>query len=74
VTVPALVSVTVNEPEVASEPVQPSPGFPPVAEHDSEFFELHIKETPFPAVSVELLLDSVTLGGAAFADVAGTAT
>jgi hypothetical protein len=41
--------------------------------HELAFFELHFRETLCPAVSVESLLDSVTLGVAAFADVAGTA-
>jgi hypothetical protein len=72
--VPALVSVTVIDPEGASDPVQPSPTFPPVAEHESAFFELHSREMLSPAVSVESLLDNVTLGAAAFAEVAGTAT
>jgi hypothetical protein len=44
-TVPALVSVTVIDPDGASEPVQPSPGFPPEAEHASAFFALHTRET-----------------------------
>jgi hypothetical protein len=74
VTVPALVSVTVFDPEGVSEPVQPSPAFPPVAEQESEFFELHTREMLWPIVSVELLLDKVTLGVASFALVAGTAT
>jgi hypothetical protein len=74
VTVPAFVSVTFIEPEDESEPVHPSPGFPPVAEHVLAFFELQVKEILWPAVCVEALLDSVTLGVATFGDVAGTAT
>jgi len=43
-----------------------------VAEQESAFFELHVRETLCPGVSVESLLDSVTLGRATFAEVAGT--
>jgi hypothetical protein len=73
VTVPALVSVTVIDPEDASVPVQPSPALPPVAIQEAAFFELHVSEMLEPAVCVEALLDSVTLGVATFAEVAGTA-
>lgn len=71
---PTLVSVTVIDPEAASEPVQPSPAFPPLAEQESAFFELHFRDTLCPGVSVESLLDSVTLGVTAVGAVAGTAT
>jgi hypothetical protein len=57
-----------------SVPVQPSPGLPSDAEQEAAFFELQVRETLCPAVSVESLLDNVTLGAATSADVAGTAT
>jgi hypothetical protein len=74
VKVPALFSATFIEPAGMREPVHPSPALPPVAEHASAFFEFHVSEKLCPAVSFESLLDRVTLGAAAFADVAGTAT
>jgi hypothetical protein len=74
VKVPALFSVTFIEPVAVRDPVHPSPGLPPVAEHASAFFEFHVSETLCPAVSFESLLESVTLGAGAFAEVAGTAT
>jgi hypothetical protein len=74
VKVPALFSVTFIEPAGMREPDHPSPALPPVAEHASALFEFHVNEKLCPAVSFESLLDSVALGAAAFADVAGTAT
>jgi hypothetical protein len=62
------------EPVGEREPVQPSPGFPSAAEQESVFFELQVSATLCPAVCVESLLDSVTLGVATLADVAATAT
>lgn len=70
---PALCSVTVIEPDTASDPVHPSPVLPPEAVQAAAFFELHTNETPVPTVSVESALDRVTLGVATLTDVAGTA-
>ena len=47
---PALVSVTDIDPDVARVPDHPSPACPPVAVQESVFAELQVNETLWPSV------------------------
>ena len=73
VTVPALVSVTVIDPEIARIPVHPSPALPPEATQVSAFDEFHVSEVAEPTDCVATLLDRVTPGVVTFGDAGGTA-
>jgi hypothetical protein len=61
------------EPDEARLPVQPSPALPPPAEHDAALVAFQVSEMLAPTVWVAALLDIVTCGVVAPAEVDGTA-
>jgi hypothetical protein len=71
--VPALVSVTDMDPDVARVPDHPSPASPPEGVQESVFFELQTNEMLWPSVWVATLAEKLTVGAGAFAEAAGTA-
>jgi hypothetical protein len=73
VTVPALVSVTAIDPDVARVPPHPSPALPPEATQELEWDEFHVSEVAAPMDCVAALLDKVTPGVVTFGDDGETA-
>ena len=70
---PALVSVTDMDPDVARVPDHPSPASPPEAVQESVLVEFQTNEMLWPAVGVVPPAEKLTVGVGALADVAGTA-